>query len=190
MKALSRLFVSSLLAGTVAFVSSSAHAQSTRGAGYVQGNVLGYSLVGASVSFGALGSVSATSGAYPIDLHGGYHLGGTHEGFVIGATQRFLFSGGFIAATTARAGYDIAIPIKNGEMELTIAPYGFLGAMYGDNGGRPYFGAGVEGRFFPLNEGGGKGFFATAKPLELGFAPGSGGLLWTYTFNAGAGYAF
>jgi len=186
MKALSRLFVSSLLAGAVAFVSSSAHAESTRGAGYVQGNVLGYSLVGTSA-----GGFGGTSGAYPIDLHGGYHFGGTHEGFALGATQRFLFSGGFLAATTARAGYDIAIPIKNGEMELTVAPYGFLGLMYGEgSGARPYFGVGAEARFFPLNEGGGKGFFATAKPLELGFAPGEGGLFWTYTFNAGAGYAF
>lgn len=190
MKALSRLLVSSLLVGAVALTSSSAHAQSTRGAGYVQGNVLGYSLVGASVSAGAFGSVSATSGGYPIDLHGGYHLGGTHEGFVIGATQKFIFSGAFTAGTLARAGYDIAIPIKNGEMELTIAPYGQIGALYGDNGGRFAFGLGAEGRFFPLNEGAGKGFFATAKPFELTFAPGSGGLLYLYTFSAGAGYAF
>jgi hypothetical protein len=186
MKARSRLVVSSLLAGAVALVSSSAHAESTRGAGYVQGNVLGYSLVGLSV-----GGFGGTGGGYPIDLHGGYHLGGTHEGFVIGATQRFIFATGFLGATTARAGYDIAIPIKDGEMELTVAPYGFLGLMYGEgSGARPYFGVGAEARFFPLNEGAGKGFFATAKPLELGFAPGSGGLVWTYTFNAGAGYAF
>ena len=95
-----------------------------------------------------------------------------------------------MAATVARAGYDIAIPIKGGEMELTVAPFGFAGALYGDNGGRAYFGFGAEARFFPLNEGAGKGFFAAAKPFELGLSPGSGGLLTTYTFHLGAGYAF
>lgn len=189
MKTISRLFVSSLFAGVVALASSTAHAESNRGAGYIQGEVLGYSLVGQSVDT-PFGSVSASSGTFPLEIHGGYHLGGTHEGFVIGASQKFFFSSGFVAATVGRLGYDIAIPIKGGEMELTVVPFGFGGVMYGDSSGRAYFGLGAEARFFPLSEGAGKGFFAAAKPFELGFAPGSGGMFTTYTFHLGAGYAF
>lgn len=182
MKIISRLFVSSLFAGAVALASSTAHAESTRGAGYVQGNVLGYTTF--LNSFGG--------SAYPLELHGGYHIGGTHEGFVIGATQKFLFAtGGFLGATVARAGYDIAIPIK--EFELTVAPYGYAGVAYGDGGGgdvRFHFGFGAEARFFPLVEGAGKGFFATARPFEIGFMPGPGTTLVPYNFSLGAGYAF
>ena len=181
MKTISRLFVSSLFAGAVALASSTAHAESTRGAGYVQGNVLGYTTF--LNSFGG--------SAYPLELHGGYHIGGTHEGFVIGATQKFLFaSGGFLGATVARAGYDIAIPIK--EFELTVAPYGYAGVAYGDALGeaRVHFGFGAEARFFPLVEGAGKGFFATARPFEIGFMPGTGTTFVPYNFSLGAGYAF
>ena len=102
MKTISRLFVSSLFAGVVALASSTAHAESNRGAGYIQGEVLGYSLVGQSVDT-PFGSVSASSGTFPLEIHGGYHLGGTHEGFVIGASQKFFFSSGFVAATVGRA---------------------------------------------------------------------------------------
>ena len=180
MKATSRLLVSSLLAGAVALVSSSAHAQSTRGAGYIQGNVLGFA------------TASGGSG-FPIDLHGGIHLSGNggHEGFVIGGTQKFIFGGGGgFGMTMARLGFDIAIPIK--DMELTIAPYGQGGIGYGFSGGDPgaAFGFGVDGRFFPLTEGAGKGFFATAKPFELTFLPTSLVTFTFYTFSVGAGYAF
>lgn len=187
MKALSRLLVSSLLVGAVALasstVSSTAHAQSTRGAGYVQGNVLGF-----TAFFNTGGGA-----AYPMELSGGYHINGTHEGFVIGGAQKFIFGGnfgGFIGATVLRMGYDIAIPIK--EMELTVAPYGYGGIAYGDADLRAHFGFGVEGRFFPLTEGAGKGFFAVARPLEVGFIPigGGAGTLIPYTFSLGAGYAF
>lgn len=179
MKALTRLIGSSLVVAGLALVSSSAHAESTRGAGYVQGNVLGF-----TTFFNGGGGTG-----FPIEVSGGYHIGGTHEGFVIGGAQKFIFAGGgaFIA-TVARAGYDIAIPIQ--EMELTIAPYGFLGITYGDVGLHPHFGFGVEGRFFPLNEGAGKGFFAVARPFEIGFIPLSGGTSVPFTFSLGAGYAF
>jgi hypothetical protein len=192
MKTISRLFVSSLFAGAVALASSTAHAESNRGAGYIQGEVLGYSLMGAPGVDTPFGSISASYGAYPIEIHGGYHLGGTHEGFVLGGSQKFFFGSASSGATLLRAGYDIAIPIKGGEMELTVAPFGFGGIYYGFSGGDPraMFGFGAEARFFPLNEGAGKGFFAAAKPIELGFLPGTGGLFTTYTFHLGAGYAF
>jgi len=183
MKALTRILVSSLLAGSLALVSSSAHAESTRGAGYVQGNVLGF-----TAFFNTGGGA-----AFPMELSGGYHINGSHEGFVIGGAQKFIFggnAGGFIGATVLRMGYDIAIPIK--EFELTVAPYGYGGIAYGDLDLRAHFGFGVEGRFFPLTEGAGKGFFAVARPFEVGFIPiGSGlGTLVPYTFSVGAGYAF
>lgn len=184
MKALSLLFVSSLLAGSLVLTSSSAHAESSRGAAYVQGNVLGFT---------ALVNSGGGSG-FPLEVSGGYHLGGTHEGFVIGGAQKFLFGslGGAAFATVLRVGYDIAIPIK--DFELTIAPYGFGGIAYGDGWGgdvHAHFGFGAEGRFFPLSEGAGKGFFAVARPLEVGFVPigGGAGTAIPYTFSVGAGYA-
>lgn len=182
MKALSRLFAAGLVAGATLLVSSSASAQSSRGAGYVQGNVLGFTAL--MNTFGGTG--------FPMEFSGGYHINGAHEGFVIGGAQKFLFGtgGGVGLATVLRMGYDIAIPIK--EMELTIAPYGFGGPAYGDGWGgvRAHFGFGVEGRFFPLTEGAGKGFFAVARPFELGFVPATGGTFVPYTFSLGAGYAF
>ncbi|MBK8215167.1 MAG: hypothetical protein IPK71_15615 [Myxococcales bacterium] len=178
MKALSRLFAAGLVAGATLLVSSSASAQSSRGAGYVQGNVLGFTAF--------LNTFGGT--AFPMEFSGGYHINGSHEGFVIGGAQKFFFRTGFAAATVLRMGYDIAIPIK--EMELTIAPYGYGGPAYGDIDLRAHFGFGVEGRFFPLVEGPGKGFFAVARPFEIGFIPFTGGTLVPFTFNLGAGYAF
>lgn len=57
-----------------------------------------------------------------------------------------------MGATVARLGYDIAIPL--GRRELTIAPFGFGGVAYGLSGGGAgaTFGAGVEGRFFPIQK--------------------------------------
>lgn len=68
-------------------------------------------------------------------------------------------------------------------MELTIAPYGYGGPAYGDIDLRAHFGFGVEGRFFPLVEGPGKGFFAVARPFEIGFIPGNGGTAVPFTFS-------
>lgn len=77
MKALSRLFAAGLVAGATLLVSSSASAQSSRGAGYVQGNVLGFTAL--MNTFGGTG--------FPIEFSGGYHINGAHEGFVIGGAQ-------------------------------------------------------------------------------------------------------
>ncbi len=183
-KLLARVVVSSLFAGVVALGPTTAHAQnSDRGPGFVQGNVLGFVT---SLNSGGGGS------AYPVEFSGGYHLGtNAHEGGVIGGAQKFIFGyGAMIAATVFRGGYDIAIPIQ--EMELTIAPYGYAGFAYGDGAGtiRAHFGFGAEGRFFPLKQGPGKGFFAVARPFEVGFIPLTGATLVLYTFNAGAGFAF
>lgn len=182
-KLLARVAVASLFAGIVALGPSTAHAQnSDRGPGFVQGNVLGF-----------VTSLNSRGGgaAYPIEFSGGYHLGThAHEGGVIGGAQKFVFGyGAMLAATVFRGGYDIAIPIQ--EMELTIAPYGYAGFAYGDYTSlRPHFGFGAEGRFFPLKQGPGKGFFAVGRPFDVSFTPVTGGTVVLYTFSAGAGFAF
>lgn len=121
-------------------------AESERGAGYVEAHLLG-----AQLSFASANGISQTNVQYPIEIHGGYHVSGRHDGFVIGATQKFAFANGSLGATVLRLGYDIAIPI--GRRELTIAPYGFGGIAYpfsGDPGA--HFGFGAEGRFFPIEK--------------------------------------
>lgn len=182
-KLAARLTLSALLAGTVALASSTAHAQnSDRGPGFIQGNVLGFVT---SLNSGGGGA------AYPMEFSGGYHLGtNAHEGGVIGGAQKLIFGyGSTLAATVFRGGYDIAIPIQ--EMELTIAPYGYAGFAYGSGlGMRAHFGFGAEGRFFPLKQGPGKGFFAVARPFDIGLIPATGGTLALYTFSLGAGFAF
>ncbi|MFO0641988.1 MAG: OmpA family protein [Polyangiaceae bacterium] len=128
--------------------STPAHAaESERGAAYVEAHLLG-----AQLSFASANGVSASGVQYPIEIHGGYHLSGRHDGFVVGATQKLAFANGSIGATVLRLGYDIAIPI--GKRELTIAPYAFGGIAYPFGGGDPgaHLGAGVEGRFFPLEK--------------------------------------
>lgn len=122
-------------------------AESERGPAYVQAHVLGVQL-----AFGSANGISQTGVQFPLELHGGYHVSGRHDGFVIGATQKFAFANGSIGATVLRLGYDLAIPL--GRRELTIAPYGFGGIAYPFSAGDPgaHFGFGVEGRFFPLEK--------------------------------------
>ncbi|HQY60953.1 MAG: hypothetical protein IPF92_28250 [Myxococcales bacterium] len=178
---LRRWSVCSLLAGAVALGASTAHAQnSDRGPGFVQGNVLGF----ATSLSGGVGT------AYPMEFSGGYHLGtNAHEGGVIGGAQKLFFAGGgVLAATVFRGGYDIAVPIQ--EMELTIAPYGYAGVAYGGGFTGAHFGFGGEGRFFPLKQGPGKGFFAVGRPFEIGFIAAGSGVAVIYTFSLGAGFAF
>lgn len=141
------LTLSLLLVSSLVPLREAKAADSERGPGYVQAHLLG-----AQLALGSVGGVSASGVAYPIEIHGGYHVSGRHDGFVIGATQKFAFGNGTIGATVVRLGYDIAIPV--GRREITIAPYGFGGVAYpfsaGDPGG--HFGFGVEGRFFPIEK--------------------------------------
>jgi outer membrane protein OmpA-like peptidoglycan-associated protein len=136
-------FLSIGCALAVALTAWSSFADSDRGPFYVQAHV-----VGATVAISEFG----TGVAYPIEVDFGYHVGGTHEGFVLGLAQRFDIglTGGSTGATAARFGWDFAIPI--GERELTIAPYLQGGVLYpfaeGEVAGLA--GIGVEGRFFPF----------------------------------------
>ena len=108
-------------------------AESGRGPAYVELLPLGVVVV-------------ENGGGYELELHGGYHFSGRHDGFVAGLTQKLAMGAGF--ATLARVGYDFAVPI--GRRELTIAPYGFAGAIYNDKDAGAYFGGGGEVRLFPI----------------------------------------
>lgn len=185
--------VASLSLATALLASGSASAQgkSQHGAGYVQLNPLGFGIIsvgGTTVALPFGGSTTVgggSSGAYRMDVEGGYHLGeGGHDGFVIGLRQGFLFPSGGVALTTqGKFGYAIPIMIKGGPMELTVEPYGLLGAAYGDVSSAFAFGFGADVRFF-FNE---SGLFVGGHPLELGgWAPGG----FVYNFALGGGYAF
>lgn len=125
------------------FVALPARAESERGPFFVEGHVGGISLAVPSAGIGV---------AYPLELGFGYHVMGTHEGFVVGLAQRFEIgvSGGSTGATLARLGWDFAIPLD--PMELTLAPYLHGGALYAFEGGDPggLVGGGFEGRLFPF----------------------------------------
>lgn len=143
--------LTSLLALSIVFASESlASADSTRGPLYVEGHVVGGTLGFSSAEplFPGAPSVSTTAGSFAVELHGGYHVSGRHDGFVLGASQKLSFGTGTAAATLARLGWDFAIPA--GKREVTIAPFAFGGALYGGGPSAGYFGFGVEGRFFPI----------------------------------------
>ncbi len=181
------LAVGSLALAAALFAPATASAQKTsqHGAGYVAGNVLGFSLITQCASAGIFGSVCASSGAYHMDFEGGYHFGsGGHDGFVVAARQGlYFFSGGFAATTQGKFGYAIPIPLKGGPMELVVEPYGILGAAYGDVSAAFAFGFGSDVKFFF----GDSGAFVGGHPLELGGWISGG---FVYNFALGGGYAF
>ena len=53
-----------------------------------------------------------------------------------------------------------------------------------------HFGFGGEGRFFPLKQGPGKGFFAVGRPFEIGFIAADNRITVIYTFSLNADFAF
>lgn len=145
-----RTAIAVLLASVASFAAPALAdaAESGRGPAYIEGHLLGGTL-----AFGSFEGISASGAGYATEIHGGYHLSGRHDGFVLGATQKISFGAAVVGATLARLGYDVAIPI--GRRELTIAPFGFVGAYYALSGeGDPgaHFGFGVEGRFFPIEK--------------------------------------
>ncbi len=140
--AMRRLVLVASIAALTFAARQAAAADSERGPFYVQAHV-----AGASVAF-----VDPVIGlSFPLELHGGYHFSGRHDGFVVGLTQRIGFGSGVYGMTLARIGWDIPIPV--GRAELTIAPYVFGGAFYpfGDGDAGAHFGAGGELRIFPLH---------------------------------------
>lgn len=137
-----RPFLVASLAALSLCARSAAAADSERGPFYVQGHV-----AGATVAF-----VDPVVGiSFPLELHGGYHFSGRHDGFVVGLTQRIGIGSSVYGMTLARVGWDIPIPV--GRAELTLAPYVFGGVFYplGDGDVGAHFGAGGEVRIFPLH---------------------------------------
>jgi hypothetical protein len=172
--------------GTLA-VTNEAHAlePSTRGPLYFQSSPLGIGFFGVCANAGPFGNVCSVGGTYHVDLEAGYHFMGHHEGFVAGLRQSFYLSGGSAGTTQARLGWDIAIPLKDGQFEITIAPYTTLGVFYPFGGGNAgfAFGIGVEGKFFFY-----EGLYAFFRPFEGG-AVISSSSAFLGNFGAGIGYA-
>ncbi len=187
-------FAASALAVAVALASGDAHAEgSDHGGFYVQGSPLGTGIVfypGTTVSVGNI--TFSTGGAlayYRVDADFGYHFSGHSEGLVLALRQAFLIGWGSAGITSARVGYDIPIKIGD-EMELTIAPYAHLGALYafGSGGGAAFhFGIGVDGKLFFNRD---LGLYAFMRPLEFAMNVNDGPVFTQLSFAGGLGYAF
>lgn len=109
-----------------------------------------------------------------------YHFDGRSDGFNIGGRQELWFNNVVVGMTAFRIGYDFAIPA--GKYEVTVAPFGLVGPSYGSGNVHFSMGTGVEGRFYPMDN----GFFAYGRPIEFIGHVGDGGY-WTYQFAVGAG---
>ena len=169
------------LALSLCLPSTAQAADSAKGPFYVQAGVLGYAFPGGgSLWFG---------GMYHLDVEFGYHFTGRHDGFVLAGRQSFYVGPGGMGASDLRIGYDIAIPLSDGKLELTIAPYGLVGIGYALRGGLGldlHIGAGVEGRLFLMQS---NGFYIFARPLEITAFVG-GIHSWNFAPSAGVGIAF
>ena len=195
MRSISHLVASACAFAFAATVASSAGAaDSTHGALYIQGSPIGVAGITYQTSdYCRQGPTTVACGgtfwsnAYRLDFELGYHFSKRYDGFVLAGRQVFYFNtdyadGHVEGATQLRLGYDIPIPIK--QFELNIDPYGVVGVGYGfSNQNAAFtFAGGVEGKFFIV-----KGFYAFARPIELGaWLPG--GMVWN--IGAGVGYAF
>lgn len=131
-------------------------------------------------------------GHWKPDIELGFHFTGRHDGFVLGIRHVFYIGGTSGMGGLLRIGYDIPIPLQGGKYELTIGPYGYVGASFlGCNGCRTFgafqTGGGVEGKFFLI-----KGFYVFARPLDFGvlYVPDLSSASFQWMFGAGAGYAW
>jgi len=178
--------VGAMAVGLILAAAKPAHAleDSTRGPFYVQGAVASFSVLSDWVN-GAY---------YHNDVEFGWHPTGRHDGFVIGVRQGFDFGDCVLGETVARIGYDIALPLKNGRFELTIAPYGVAGVNYflpcglrnwTEAGLR--FGGGVEVKFFLY-----KGLYLMVRPVETTGAElvDVGRVFFHFNTGIGVGFAF
>jgi hypothetical protein len=188
-----RLAVFAVLAASL-FASSGAHAElvsSREKPFYIEGAFpLGYQglFAGGCGRFGCAG-FGGGWGAWRPDIELGFHFTGRHDGFVLGFRHIFYVYGSAGMGGALRLGYDIPIPIKDGKYEVTIGPYGYIGAAF--YGPAPsaglQTGGGVEGKFFLI-----KGFYVFGRPFDLGIQclHDSGNCYFQYQIGAGAGYAW
>lgn len=189
------LFVSSIVFASLLHVTTADAADSAHGPVHVQASPLGVGILfypGTTVSNPITGTTTVGGGsvaAYRVDAEVGFHFTGRHDGFALGVRQAFYFRNGTIGTTTLRLGWDIPIPIGDGGLELTIAPYAHAGVAYSFEGGDPlfHFGFGADGRLFFARE---LGLYAFVRPVELSFLVNSATTLPAVSFGAGAGWAF
>jgi hypothetical protein len=142
----------------MATIAAPAHAleESTRRPFYVQG------IVG---SVGVWADFPETSGVYwHPEFEFGYHFSGRHDGFVLGIRQGFDVGHMAVGETLLRAGYDLAIPLRNGRFEITIAPFATVGLDYFFDGPRTgaHFSLGLDGKLFFY-----QGLYLLVRPVEL-----------------------
>lgn len=181
------------LAAAIAFAPRAASAgDSEQGPIYVQGGV-GVSFWDfPHIAFGPFAAAYSWTGFDP-QVEFGWHPSGRHDGFVLGLRQAFIITAlnlgtGYAAGVTSlRGGWDLAF--KAASMEINVDPFATFGVGYVFDGPS----AGIEATggldvkaFFT------KGFFAYARPAELGFQcfHDSGNCAFSYAMSVGAGYAF
>jgi hypothetical protein len=182
-----KLIVVSALAATTAVASNaSAFEESTRRPFYIQGAV---------GSFSYWPVLFQNQAYWRPDVEFGYHFSGRHDGFVLGIRQAFdvgrdVYSGG---QTSLRAGWDFALPFRNGRFELTLAPYGTLGVNYIFQGPQAgvHASVGFDAKLFFF-----QGLYVLVRPIELGFGqfvnlgPFAQNVYFNINAGIGVGYAF
>lgn len=190
------LFATPLAFASLLLVTTADAADSAHGPLYVQASPLGVGILfypGTDVINPITGQPMSTGGgsvaAYRVDAEVGYHFSGRHDGFVAAVRQAFYLRDGSIGTTTLRLGWDIALPLGDGGLELTVAPYAHAGVGYAFSGGDPFFhfGFGADGRLFFARD---LGLYAFVRPIEVSFLVNGGTTLPAVSFGAGAGWAF
>jgi hypothetical protein len=129
------------------------------------------------------------------DIEFGVHFTGRHDGLEIAVRQAFdvgrdVYSMG---ETAIRAGWDFALPFRNGRFELTLAPFGTLGVNYTFKNLNAGFhaSAGIDVKLFFF-----QGLYTFLRPIELGFGefvdlgPTQQNVYFTINGGLGLGYAF
>ena len=134
-------------------------------------------------------TVYSWTGVNPV-VEVGYHFSGLHDWFVLYLRQEFsvtAIQGRAAGTTVVRGGYDLAF--KAGSLEVNVDPFATVGVGYvfdGPSAGIEATG-GIDVKLFFT-----KGFFAYARPAELGFQcfHDVGDCAFVYAAGVGAGFAF
>ena len=168
--------------------------QSTRRPFYLEGT-----LAGIEPWFGF--NFTASKGVYyHPGIEFGVHFTGRHDGLALGLRQSFAIGGSYpIGETVLRAGWDLALPFRNGRFEVTLAPFATVGMNYflgpGPVQAGAHFSVGFDMKLFFY-----QGLYLLLRPVELSLgefvdlAPVSvlerQNVFFNFDFGAGLGYAF
>jgi hypothetical protein len=160
--------------------------ESAHGGTYIQVIALGGGFMDFP-NFLGLGVSYSWTGFRP-DIEFGFHPSGRHDGFVLGLRQAFTITGvqGAASGTSqVRLGWDI--PIALGSHELSLDPFAVVGVGYffdGPSAGVVASG-GIDAKFFVAG-----GFYAFARPAELGVQCFHDYGVCAFALNFGAGVGF